>query len=110
MKTQPIFNKATVQKLIKTIKPGLSCGLGNPEPGEMCIEAAVCYSLGLPHGDNPPCVEAQVLCEELYAAKSAKSAEYAAKSGEKILIKAAKNCLEVLKEMKSPGCKYLYLI
>jgi hypothetical protein len=22
----------------------------------MCVEAAVCYALGLPHSDNPPCV------------------------------------------------------
>jgi hypothetical protein len=22
----------------------------------MCVEAAICYAYGLPHGDNPPCV------------------------------------------------------
>lgn len=35
---------------------GLSSGLGYPIPGRMCIEAAVCYALGEPHGDQPTCV------------------------------------------------------
>ena len=26
----------------------------------MCVEAAVCYALGLPHGDDPGCVAASV--------------------------------------------------
>ena len=26
----------------------------------MCIEAAICYALNLPHGDNPNCVELSV--------------------------------------------------
>jgi hypothetical protein len=38
----------------------VDCGLvdsqGQPQPGKMCVEAAICYALGLPHGDNPPCV------------------------------------------------------
>ena len=29
---------------------------GKPIAGQMCIEAAVCFALGLPHGDEPPCV------------------------------------------------------
>jgi hypothetical protein len=35
---------------------GLVSGLGVPEPGKLCVEAAVCYALGLPHGDEPTCV------------------------------------------------------
>lgn len=30
--------------------------MGKPIPGQMCIEAAVCFAYGLPHSDNPPCV------------------------------------------------------
>ena len=45
-----------ISKLNATIDAGLSAGLGTPEPGKMCVEAAVCYALGLPHSDNPPCV------------------------------------------------------
>ena len=35
---------------------GLTSGKGKPIPGQLCIEAAVCLALGLPHDDNPPCV------------------------------------------------------
>ncbi len=44
------------RKLLKTVDAGLVRGLGNPKPGEMCVEAAVCYALGLEHGDDPGCV------------------------------------------------------
>lgn len=42
--------------MLALIDKGLSSGLGEPKPGEMCIEAVVCHAMGLPHGDNPPCV------------------------------------------------------
>ena len=38
------------------VAQGLTSGLGQPEPGKMCVEAAVCFALGLPHGDDPGCV------------------------------------------------------
>jgi hypothetical protein len=44
------------QKVLDTINAGLVYGLGNPIPGQMCVEAAVCFAMGLPHSDNPPCV------------------------------------------------------
>lgn len=44
------------RKVIETVDCGLSNGLGNPIPGQMCVEAAVCYAMGLPHSDNPTCV------------------------------------------------------
>lgn len=44
------------RKVLEVVDAGLSQGLGEPIPGQMCIEAAVCYALGLPHGDEPPCV------------------------------------------------------
>ena len=34
---------------------GLSAGVGVPD-GQMCIEAAICATLGLAHGDDPGCV------------------------------------------------------
>ena len=49
---------------------GLSNGLGSREiwnseteqhePGQVCIEAAICQALGLPHGDDPGCVASAV--------------------------------------------------
>jgi hypothetical protein len=44
------------QKVLDTVNVGLVSGLGEPIPGKMCVEAAVCYAMGLPHEDNPPCV------------------------------------------------------
>jgi|SRR5579859_1583657 len=58
MKNKP--TKQTAIKILDLLKHGLVRGLGNPEPGKMCVEAAVCYAMGLPHSDNPPCVAAAV--------------------------------------------------
>ena len=44
------------KKVLELVDQGLTTGLGNPKPGEMCVEAAVCFAFGLPHGDNPPCI------------------------------------------------------
>jgi hypothetical protein len=44
------------QKVLDTVDAGLVNGVGRPIPGQMCVEAAVCYALGLPHGDDPRCV------------------------------------------------------
>jgi hypothetical protein len=43
-------------RVLETVDAGLVSGLGDPIPGKMCVEAAVCYALGLPHGDDPGCV------------------------------------------------------
>ncbi len=43
-------------KVLSVVDAGLVNGLGQPIPGQMCVEAAVCYALGLPHGDEPGCV------------------------------------------------------
>jgi hypothetical protein len=43
-------------KVLTIVDAGLTSGLGKPKPGEMCIEAAVCYVLGQPHSDKPACV------------------------------------------------------
>jgi hypothetical protein len=44
-----------VKKYDAILDKGLSFGLGNPL-GQVCIEAAICQALGLPHGDDPKCV------------------------------------------------------
>jgi hypothetical protein len=43
-------------KILALVDKGLCSGVGVPEPGKMCVEAAVCYAMNLPHGDEPPCV------------------------------------------------------
>lgn len=48
------------KRVLSVVDKGLSEGLGEPKPGQMCVEAAVCFALGLPHDDNPPCVGDQV--------------------------------------------------
>lgn len=48
------------KRVLSVVDKGLSGGLGEPKPGQMCVEAAVCFALGLPHDDNPPCVGEQV--------------------------------------------------
>jgi hypothetical protein len=47
-------------KIIELLRHGLVEGVGKPEPGKMCVEAAVCYALGEPHGDTPTCVGSAV--------------------------------------------------
>jgi len=44
------------RKVLTVVDAGLVNGVGTPIPGQMCVEAAVCYALGLPHGDDPACV------------------------------------------------------
>jgi len=50
------ITKTIAKKVLAVVDEGLVYGLGNNKPGEMCVEAAVCFALGLPHSDNPPCV------------------------------------------------------
>ena len=45
-------------KVRDLVDMGLVHGQGEPIPGKMCVEAAVCFALGLPHGDDPGCVSA----------------------------------------------------
>jgi hypothetical protein len=50
------LTEAVAKKVLETVDAGLVHGMGEPVPGKMCVEAAVCFALGLPHGDDPPCV------------------------------------------------------
>lgn len=44
------------RKVLETVDAGLTQGVGDPRPGKMCVEAAVCYGLGEEHSDRPSCV------------------------------------------------------
>src|SRR5208282_6069749 len=50
------ITEVIARKVLDTVDAGLVGGVGNPVPGQMCVDAAVCYALGLPHGDDPKCV------------------------------------------------------
>jgi hypothetical protein len=50
-----------VAKFDLLLERGLSRGLGATS-GQMCIEAAICHTLGLPHNDDPQCVAESVRC------------------------------------------------
>jgi hypothetical protein len=54
------INREVAAKVLKVVDAGLSKGVGKAKPGMMCVEAAVCYALGLPHGDDPACVSRAV--------------------------------------------------
>src|SRR2546428_6104045 len=56
----PVITKALAAKVLEVVDSGLVKGLGKPIPGQMCVEAAVCFALGEPHGDQPSCVGAAV--------------------------------------------------
>jgi len=60
MQTEIIINEALAIKVKEVVSKGLTKGLGKPNLGEMCVEAAVNYACGLPHGDNPSCVGSAV--------------------------------------------------
>src|SRR3990167_2568340 len=48
-----------IPKFDKILERGLCSGVGKRD-GQMCIEAAICAALDLPHGDNPSCVASAV--------------------------------------------------
>ena len=50
------IDEKIARKVLEVVNAGLSSGMGKPIPGQMCVEAAVCYALGLDHGDDPECV------------------------------------------------------
>lgn len=55
------INAKLANKVLDVVGAGLVSGVGVPVPGKMCVEAAVCYALGLPHGDDPPCVHDDIV-------------------------------------------------
>lgn len=55
MPEHSIITPEVITRFDSVLARGLCIGLGTSD-GQMCIEAAVCYALNLPHGDNPSCV------------------------------------------------------
>src|SRR6266850_1153857 len=53
------ISKFDVAKFDLILARGLSMGLGKAG-GQVCIEAAICETLGLEHGDDPKCVAESV--------------------------------------------------
>ena len=53
MITEMEITREIAAKVLEVVDAGLVSGVGNPVPGQMCVEAAVCYAMGLPHGDDP---------------------------------------------------------
>ena len=51
-----LINRTNVNKILELVDAGLTAGLGKPEPGKMCVEAAVCSVLYGRHADDPECV------------------------------------------------------
>ena len=49
-----------VKKINDLLDQGLVHGLGQAEPGQGCVEAMICLALGLPHSDDPICVNQAV--------------------------------------------------
>lgn len=56
MNRPPAATLEIARKVLTTVNAGLVSGLGRPVPGQMCVEAAVCYAMDLPHSDRPTCV------------------------------------------------------
>jgi len=50
------INLEIAKKVLAIVDAGLVKGVGEAVPGKMCVEAAVCFAMGLPHGDDPECV------------------------------------------------------
>ena len=51
-----VIDTSLAVKVLEVVDAGLASGIGNPIPGQMCVEAAVNFAMGSPHGDNPSCV------------------------------------------------------
>lgn len=54
--TELVITESIARKVLEIVDAGLVKGVGNQKAGQMCVEAAVCFALGLPHGDDPACV------------------------------------------------------
>jgi hypothetical protein len=51
-----VVDKNAALRVLGVLKKGIVNGLGNPIPGQMCVEAAVSYAMGYEHSDKPRCV------------------------------------------------------
>ena len=76
-----IITEPLVRKLLATVDAGLVAGAGIPEPGKMCVEAAISYALGEPHSDGPSCVDPAVRRAKIVLNDASWSSDMARASG-----------------------------
>jgi hypothetical protein len=72
---------AIAAKVLEVVDAGLAYGIGKPVPGQMCVEAAVCFALGLKHGDDPECVSRAVRSLKIRLNDSSWSSSHARAQG-----------------------------
>jgi hypothetical protein len=150
-----------IAKIHQLLDAGLVSGLGEPKAGSMCVEAAINYALGRPHGDDPGCVmqslrhlkiklndsgrwtsnkaraeglrrlaiaqlgSAGTVDEKEFAIRVARmtiqtvvpfalrsaakvlTGAAAAAAAESVLVTFAENVVQILIDMKAPGCQWL---
>ena len=68
-------------RVLEIVDCGLVRGVGVALPGKMCVEAAVCYALDLPHGDDPRCVAPTLRAFKIRLNDSAWSSDQARAKG-----------------------------
>jgi hypothetical protein len=76
-----LITEELATKVRDVVNMGLTHGVGIQVPGKMCIEAAVCYALGMPHGDRPPCVGSEVRVFKICLNDSGWSSDMARSAG-----------------------------
>jgi len=54
-----MLTKEVIERFDEMVARGFCKGVGSRET-TVCVEAAICYALGLAHGDDPECVEPAV--------------------------------------------------
>lgn len=76
-----LLTESLIKKLLATVDAGLTAGLGVPEPGKMCVEAAISFALGEPHTDGPSCVHPVVRARNIVLNECAWSSDLARARG-----------------------------
>jgi hypothetical protein len=92
------ITEGLVKKLLEVADEGLVKGVGEPVPGRMCVEAAVCYAMDLPHGDAPTCVSPALRALVVRLNDSAWSSDKARAKGMRRLAVAQLGSADVLDE------------
>ena len=90
------ITRETALKVLEVVDVGLVSGVGNPKPGQMCVEAAVCYAMGLPHGDDPECVSRALRSLKIWLNDSQWSSDMARAKGLRRLALAQLGSRDVL--------------
>jgi len=61
-----IVDLMAAKRVLAVVDQGLVGGrVGDPEPGRMCVEAAVSFAMGYDHGDDPICVDSDLRSEKI---------------------------------------------